>query len=311
MCEVSPRRWAAWLAATLLAPSLAAGGAARTQNIEPRAYSPAPVGMNFVVVGYSDSEGGLSVDPALPVSDPQVSLRGPVAGYARAIDLFGRMGKVDVIIPYGELSGSAVYRGEPVSRQVRGFADPLARVSFTLLGGPAMSPAEFRSYRQDLLVAASVQVSAPLGQYDGSRLLNLGAHRWMVRPELGASKVFDRWIVEVAASAAFYGDNGDFFGGHTRAQAPLYAAQGHLIYNLRSGAWAALDATWFTGGETSLDGVSDHNLQRNWRLGLTLAIPVTRRVSLKLNASKGVSARTANGYDLAGVAWQYRFGGGI
>jgi hypothetical protein len=311
MAKVPPRPTAAWLAATLLPPALLVCGSARGQSIEPRAYSPAPVGMNFVVAGYSDSEGGLSIDPALPVTNPRISLRSPIVAYTRAIDLFGKASKVDVIVPYGELSGSATYKGQAVSRQVQGFADPLFRVSTTLWGAPALSAAEFRNYRQDLLVAASLQVVAPLGQYDDSRLLNLSAHRWSVKPEIGASKVVDRWTLEVAAAATFYSDNNDFFGGHTRSQAPIYSAQGHLIYNLRSGAWAALDATWFSGGDTSLDGTSDHNLQRNWRLGLTLAVPVTQRVSLKFNASKGVSARTANSYDLLGVAWQYRFGGGL
>ncbi|TAH66309.1 MAG: hypothetical protein EWM45_11755 [Rhodopseudomonas palustris] len=32
------------------------------------------------------------------------------------------------------------------------------------------------------------QVSAPLGQYDSSKLINLGNHRWKIRPEIGASK---------------------------------------------------------------------------------------------------------------------------
>jgi hypothetical protein len=307
MADRAPRT-AAWLT---VASSLAAACAARAQSIEPRAYSPAPVGMNFLVAGYSDSEGGLSVDSSLPLTNPQLSVRSPVLAYARALDLWGKAGKVDVIVPYGDLSGSAVYKGQPVQRQVQGFGDPLLRLSISLYGAPALSPAEFRSYRQDLLVAASLQVSAPLGQYDRSRVLNLGANRWTIRPEIGASKVLARWIVEVAAAATFYGANGEFFGGFRRTQAPIYSAQGHLIYNLRSGAWAALDATYFTGGETDLNGGAEHDLQRNWRLGLTLAIPVTPRVSIKLNASKGVSARTGNSYDLIGAAWQYRWGGGL
>jgi hypothetical protein len=33
--------------------------------------------------------------------------------------------------------------------------------------------------------------------------------------------------------------------------------------------------------------------------------------SVKFYASSGVSARTGNSYDLVGIAWQYRWGGGI
>ena len=42
-----------------------------------------------------------------------------------------------------------------------------------------------------------------------------------------------------------------------------------------------------------------------------LAFAVDRQNSIKLYASSGVSSRTGNDYDLVGVAWQYRWGGGI
>jgi hypothetical protein len=42
-----------------------------------------------------------------------------------------------------------------------------------------------------------------------------------------------------------------------------------------------------------------------------LALPVDRENSIKFYASSGVSARTGNNYDLIGIAWQYRWGGGI
>jgi hypothetical protein len=46
-------------------------------------------------------------------------------------------------------------------------------------------------------------------------------------------------------------------------------------------------------------------------VGGTLVFPVDARNSIKLYASSGVSARTGNDFDLAGIAWQYRWGGGL
>ena len=46
-------------------------------------------------------------------------------------------------------------------------------------------------------------------------------------------------------------------------------------------------------------------------MGGTLAFPLDRANSIKLYVSSGVSARTGNNFDLAGVAWQYRWGGGL
>jgi hypothetical protein len=42
-----------------------------------------------------------------------------------------------------------------------------------------------------------------------------------------------------------------------------------------------------------------------------LAFPVNRENSIKLYATSGVSARTGDSYDLLGIAWQYRWGGGL
>ena len=52
----------------------------------------------------------------------------------------------------------------------------------------------------------------------------------------------------------------------------------------------------------------NNDLQRNWRAGATLALPVARANSIKFYASSGVSARTGNNFDLLGLAWQYRWG---
>jgi hypothetical protein len=87
--------------------------------------------------------------------------------------------------------------------------------------------------------------------------------------------------------------------------------QAHAIYSFASGVWAAVDATYFTGGRTTVDGALDSNLQQNWRVGSTVALPIDRNNSIKLNVSSGVSARTGNNFDLVGVAWQYRWGGGL
>jgi len=55
---------------------------------------------------------------------------------------------------------------------------------------------EFSSYQQDLIVGASVQVSAPLGQYDKERLINLGNNRWFVKPDIGVSKAWGDFTLE-------------------------------------------------------------------------------------------------------------------
>jgi hypothetical protein len=201
--------------------------------------------------------------------------------------------------------------GNPVERKVDGFADPRFRLSVNLYGSPALTLKEFRDYEQDLIIGASLQVSAPAGQYDDSRLINIGNNRWSFKPEIGISQAVGPWTLELQAAATFFTDNDDFFGGNRRSQDPIYSLQGHAIYGFSSGIWASLDATYFNGGRTTINGEEGNDLQQNWRLGGTLALPVNIRNSLKLYASSGVSARTGNNFDLLGVAWQYRWGAGL
>ncbi len=305
-----PRPTAVIRTATAVVLAVGASPAA-AQSIEPRAYSNVPVGVNFLIGGYAYTRGGVSFDPALPVSDPRLTTSSAVLAYARALDLWGKSGKLDVVVPYTWLSGSASQQGERIDREVDGLGDPLLRLSVNVFGAPALRLPEFKDYEQDLILGASVQVSVPVGQYDETRLVNLGTNRWFFKPEIGASQALGRWTLEAQASVTFFTDNQDFFNGNTREQAPLYSLQGHAIYNFPRGTWASLDATYFAGGRTTLNGDVNEDRQQNWRVGATLAFPVDLRNSVKLYASRGVSARTGNSFDLIGVAWQYRWGGGL
>ena len=171
-----------------LAAGVLAVAPARAAEIEPRAYLNTPVGMNFVIAGYGYSEGGLSTDPASPLQDAKLKINTGLFAYARGLNLWGKSGKIDVVLPYSDLSGSATFNGEPAERNVSGLNDPRVRLSVNFIGAPALSKQEFASYKQDLIVGASLQVSSPLGQYDPDRLVNLGTNRWYFKPEIGVSK---------------------------------------------------------------------------------------------------------------------------
>jgi len=290
---------------------LAVTSGARAQDIEPRAFSNAPVGVNFLIAGYAFTRGGVSFDSALPVANPDLNTSNAVVAYAHVFDFLGKSGKFDAIVPYTWLSGTAEHLGQPIQRTVDGFGNSLYRLSINLYGAPALTLKEFASYEQDVIVGASLQVGAPWSQYDPTKVVNLGTNRWSFKPEVGISKARGPWTLEFTAAATFFTDNDDFYGGHTRSQDPLYSMQGHAIYNFPSGIWASLDGTYFVGGRTSIDGVRSSDLQSNWRIGGTLAFPVDRLNSVKLYASSGLYARTGNSFDLIGIAWQHRWGGGL
>jgi hypothetical protein len=284
---------------------------AKAQDIEPRAFSNAPVGMNFLIAGYGYSEGNVLFEPSVPLTDAYLRTNSPVIAYARAMEAWGNSAKFDVIVPYVTLAGNALYEGQPVSRNVSGFADPRFRFSFNFVGAPALSLQEFAGYRQDLIIGASLQVSAPWGQYDATKIVNIGNNRWSFKPELGISKAWGSWTWEIDPSITYYNDNSDFQNGGTFTQAPIYALQGHVIRSFSSGIWVAFDAVFFTGGSTTTNGVANDNKLNNTRVGATIALPIYRKNSIKLSAISGTSTRTGSDIKALGAAWQHRWGAGF
>jgi len=315
--RVKSVRLAVGIAALALAPI-----AARAQNLEPRAYANTPIGMNFALVGYDYIHGDVSTDASLPLQNGKVQVNGAWLGYAHTFDFLGQSAKLAAVLPYGWAWGSASFDDRPFSRNVNGLGDATVKFSTNLYGAPALSLEDFQNYEQDLIVGASVSVTAPIGQYDSDFLLNIGSHRWAFRPEIGVSKSFDPLILEVSAAGSFYTDNHDFFrepaglphpgAQHSRSQDPIGSAQAHAIYSFRrTGIWGSLDFTYYTGGATRIDGGPAKNLQSNTRLGGTLAFPVNRYNSIKIYGSTGVSQRTGGHFDAIGIAWQVRWGGGL
>ena len=304
--ERHPRR----AGVVLVLIALAAAVTAEAQDLEPRAYTNTPVGLNFLLVGYGYTKGDVAFDASSPIKDAELTVNGAVLAYARSLDVWGRAGKLDMVLPFASLNGTAKVFGEPVERQISGLGDPRLRFSVLLYGAPALSLEEFASYQADLIIGASLAVTLPLGQYDTHRLVNIGTHRFSFKPEVGVSKTLGPWTLELQTSVTFYTDNDDFFIHKTLHVDPLFALQGHVIYHTSFGVWLAADVTYYAGGRATVDGVEGER-NENVRVGATASIPVNRYNSVKLYGSTGAVARVGGSFNALGIAWQYRWGGGL
>src|SRR5262245_9169654 len=83
----------------------------QAQQLEPRAYSNVPVGLNFLIAGYTYSSGGLATDPSLPLDNAELEIHAPFVAYARAFDAWGKSAKFDAVLGAGCLSGTAESNG--------------------------------------------------------------------------------------------------------------------------------------------------------------------------------------------------------
>jgi hypothetical protein len=66
----------------------------------------------------------------------------------------------------------------------------------------------------------------------------------------------------------------------------------------------AFDATWYGGGESTVDGGEPAGRQNNTRFGGTASIPIAPHQSIKIAASTGAWVRSGSDFTTGLVTWQ-------
>jgi len=277
------------------------------QELEPRSYVNIPIGLNFLVLGYGHTEGNVAPSPNVPIENAFIQTDAVVLGYARSFALRGNSAKFDVQTSRACYEGRADILGEPVSASRCEWGDTRARISWNLIGAPALTPQEYREkFKPGFTLGASLQIEAPTGSYDSDKVINAGANRWTVRPGVGLSYIWEGWYLDASADIKFYTDNDNYLGARM-SQDPLYQLQVHLARYFAPGAWISLNSNYYLGGESSRDGNPLEDDLDNARLGVTVSFPIAPGHSLRLNASKGVITRLGTDFDTMGITYQYRF----
>jgi hypothetical protein len=296
-----------FVCATAAVVLIVLAAAARAQELEPRAYSPSPVGVNFLVGNVTHLHGETNLDPSLPIKNVHADVDLYVLGYARTFALAGRSASLGVVVPYmrGDVTGDVFEQSRFAHRS--GIGDVRLRLAVNLLGGPALSPREFAAREPEPSLGASFSVVVPTGQYEPSHLVNIGTNRWAFKPEIGYQYPLGPWFFETSAGAWFFADNKDFFGGKRKSQDLLYVGQVHAGYNFRPGLWLAVNAAYALGGRSTVDGDRSDDYQHNSRYGATLSVPLSTGWSAKVAWSRGLTVRAGGNYEIVSFALQYRW----
>jgi hypothetical protein len=281
------------------------------QDLQPRAFSPAPVGLNIALLGYALSSGDINFDQALQIENATGDVNGITAAYVRTLGVFGKMAKVSAIVPYAYGTWEGRVEGVPASVTRQGFGDPRVQFAVNFVGAPAVKLKDFRRYSEGTIVGASVAAVVPVGQYYEGRLINIGSNRWEFQPRLGFSSRIRRWTLEAMTDVSLFTDITDAFGGATISQAPIWSLQGNVIYSFRRGWWAGVSGGTADGGATTVNGVDKNNSETNSRLAATLAVPVSRRLSLRFFYINSIKTALGADFNFYNLSLQYTWGGGF
>jgi hypothetical protein len=220
--------------------------------------------------------------------------------YIRSFELLGKSARVDLLQPYQFGHWSGVLRGSPASVRREGLGDTSARFAVNLVGAPPLTGKEFAEYRasaeHETIVGLGFVVQFPTGQYYDDKLINLGANRFAFRPQLGAVHNWGKWSAELTGAGLFFTDNNDFFNGRRLEQDPVYTADANLVYTFRPGLWLASSVGYAGGGTTSVNGISSENNQSSIGWGLSLGIPLSHALGVKLGYI-GTRTQVGTGFD--------------
>lgn len=307
LTQILDRRWRASLLLLAVLPFMAAA-----QDIEPRRWTPLPIGTKVVGVGYGYTDGDLFFDPVLQLEDVSADISTVAASYVQTLNLSGRPVRFDALAGWHRAEWEGRLQGTPASTSRSGLSDPRFRLSVHLKGDPALSAKPFSSYmasrKSNTVVGAALSVTVPWGEYFDDRLLNLGQNRYVIRPQIGVLHTRGLWSYELSGSVFFFTDNDDFFANTKREQDPLYAVQSHLVRVFRPGVWASISAGYGWGGKSKIDSVSKDDERGDVLMALSAGLPLTRSQGMKVAYVRGIAGNdVGSDTDTYTVAWSIKF----
>jgi hypothetical protein len=279
------------------------------QFTEPHTYDNTAVGTNQLELAYVYARANASIDTSLIVTGARFNLNQGTISYTRYFGFVHRLVWVEASIPLADLNGSV--SGTNIHGSATGTGDSSYAVSALLKGGPVLSVAQFADYKPITTVGVSLTITAPTGEYNPNKLLNLGSDRWSFKPEIAVSHPFgpqQKWEIEAYANSYFFTDNTSYRGKEILRQHALPGLEGHISYSFIDSLWASLDARYSFRGTTFVNGLNQNNAQRNFSLGSEVNVSLNPRNSLVFEFDKAVLHQ--NGPALSGIAVKYNYSWG-
>jgi len=285
------------------------------QGDGPRFYWKGLMGTNAVPV-IANSMGGNAnpYNPALtviPGSDFKASMA--MAGYAKMLPVGKRSGLVSLIVPMGNLAGTATLGGRSYSKTARGYGDPMLMFDVNVIGPKAiLNIPDVLRYQPKFSVDVMGSLAIPIGNYDNQSPINMGQNRWYGRIgapvvwQLGAWVPGKRTTLEFLPAVWLFGPNNDFVG-KTLETAPMFQLEAHLTRDFMEKLWGSIDVISYSGGKATIDGVEGSSLN-NLGIGGTLGYQINDNMQMNLSYSSTVNDKNPEDLKIDGFRMTLIFG---
>ncbi len=284
----------------------------------PRSQVLIPTGVNIIVPTYMHLSGNYSFGNSILVPGADVDSDVFIGTYMRAFaigETYAQIyvnpiwGRIDV---QGTITDPRTGQQRSASVDTSGLGDAIVNLKIGLIGAKPLGLKDAAKQNRAFSLSALFGVTAPTGEYDSDKPLNLGTNMWAFRV---AVPMVVPWgtaqtptYLEIFPSATFYTDNTDpTLGAERRKQDPLYDIQTHLSHNFTPKFWASLDLRYRMGGETATDGIDDDNKQEVLGGGISAGYAFTPHLAMQATLGKVLLEDDGSDEDMIRVKLVYTF----
>lgn len=256
-----------------------------SQDVEPRRWASMPLGVNAIGFGYAYTSGDVFFDPLLEATDVTYKGNTFVGSYVRPLKLWNKLGRLDILVPFSSSKWEGLLSDVPTSVQRTGFGDPRIRFSLNLTGPPPGTLKDLQEFRQKnpkfTTFGVSLAVTLPFGDYFNDKLINLGANRFVFRPQAGMVHYWGPWSFEFTSSVLFFTVNNDFFNGQEQKRDPMFAFQSHLIRQFGKRYWASASLGYNQGASSVVDQQFNDDQRANFLTALSFGFSFAQTQGIK------------------------------
>ncbi len=287
-------------------------GPTNAQDDGARAYWKGRAGTNVVSFQYLnmhiDASDALQFDPThyiYPSADVDADIF--IANYARHMTLFDRPSSLMVNIVGGSVEADfdtsltppeflppGVVPGVSVSQSASGYADPSVQLDVNLIGTPPLKAGfDLLNYEPTWTLDAAVMLGIPIGEYDSSKVVNLGLNRFFGRIAFPFKYHFGVFTpgymssVEVVPSVWLFAENDNFVGQKLQND-PLWQLEAHWTHDFTRHFFGSIDLLYRNGFQSEINGVDVGSDIEIGDIGVTLNFQVTDSLTLRTSFSSNV-----------------------
>jgi hypothetical protein len=267
-------------------------------DTDPRDVIPAPAGTDAFIFYRKDISTNYTYSNGNKIRGFDLTANMNILRPVHYADLGGHVYSLQLLLPYGSMSldGSAVGNAH---FQTSGLGD--TQLNFTYW---------FKNdTKQNRYAGAGLFLVTPTGAYDKSSPINLGDHRWSLRPQVLVGRGFGKAFYELGGEISVYTDKQDEGADQnlTSKKAPLYNAFGHATYNFTPALFTSASAFYTNGGETKLGGINQNDETKSLAAMLTFGFGLTAQSQLLLQIRQDVAVQNGPAQNHVDARFAYFF----